>query len=162
MSTSRLPTDMLRAGLIYGTGDTVAAWLTGNFSWHRCIGMTLIGALLYAPEIRSWFGWIARRFEGAERHRAQWSRALLALLWFNPLWIARHALFIRLTSGNWQGINANLLTVGATAFLYNFPVALAANWLIQNRIALRWRLTASAAFSAMMAIWYALAEVWFG
>ena len=46
MSATRLPTDMLRAGLIYGTGDSVAALLTTDFSWHRCVGMTLIGAML--------------------------------------------------------------------------------------------------------------------
>jgi hypothetical protein len=41
------------------------------------------------------------------------------------------------------------------------PVALAANYLIQNRLALRWRVM-SAGFSAIMAVYYAMSEVWFG
>lgn len=162
MTAATLRGDMLRAGLIYGGGDSLAALLTGQFAWPRAIAITLLGALLYAPEIRAWFAWIARRIPEAGAPRAQLQRTLLALAWFNPLWIARHALFIRLADGRWQQIDAGLLTLGLATFLCNLPVALLANWLIQNRVPLRWRLTASALFSAAMAVWYALAETWLG
>ena len=82
--------------------------------------------------------------------------------WFNPLWIARHALFIRLLGGRTNEIDFSLLTIGATSFALNMPVALAANYLIQNRLALRWQVMASAGFSAIMAVYYAMSEVWFG
>lgn len=154
--------DMLRAGLVYGGGDAVAMLVSGAFLWQRLLLMTLVGALLYAPEIRAWFGWLARRFPAAGTASGRWSRALLAWLWFNPLWIARHALFIRVAEGRWQEIGINLLAIGATAFLVNLPLALGANYLIQNRVPLRWRLTASASFSALMAVYYAMSEVWFG
>ena len=71
-------------------------------------------------------------------------------------------MFIRLLGGRTSEIDFSLLTIGATAFALNMPVALAANYLIQNRLALRWRVIASAGFSAIMAVYYAMSEVWFG
>ena len=68
----------------------------------------------------------------------------------------------RLFSGRPEAIDASLLTIGLTSFALNLPVALTANYLIQNRLPLRWRLTGSASFSALMAVYYALSEVWFG
>lgn len=53
---------MLRAGLIYGSGDLLASLISGGFSPARAIGMTLIGGLLYALEIHTWFGWLAKRY----------------------------------------------------------------------------------------------------
>ena len=154
--------DMLRAGLIYGSGDLLASLINGSFSPARAIGMTLIGGLLYAPEIQAYFGWLARRFPEPAGLGQRWQRAALAWCWFNPLWIARHALFIRLLSGRTHEIDCGLLAIGATAFALNMPVALAANYLIQNRMTLRWRVMASAGFSAIMAVYYAMSEVWFG
>lgn len=154
--------DMLRAGLVYGGGDSIAMLITGQFDLLRLLGMTLVGTLLYAPEIHGYFGWLARRFPPTPRAAQRWQRAVLAWLWFNPLWIARHALFIRLFSGRPQDIDLSLLTLGLQSFLVNLPVALSANYLIQNHVTLRWRLLASAGFSAVMAIYYAMSEVWFG
>ena len=65
-------------------------------------------------------------------------------------------------SGRFDEIGWNLLAVGTTAFLLNMPVALLANYLIQNRLPLRWRVLGSASFSAIMAVYYAMSEVWFG
>jgi hypothetical protein len=148
--------ELLRAGLIYGGGDLAATLITGAFDPRRSLGMFLTGMLIYGPEIRAYFSWLARR------QAAGWPRAALAWLWFNPLWIARNALLIRLFSGRWEDIDSGLLLLGAKSFACNAPVALAANYLIQNRLPLAWRLTGSAAFSALMAVYYALSEVWFG
>jgi hypothetical protein len=154
--------DILRVGLIYGSGDLLASLISGGFSPARAIGMTLIGGLLYAPEIRTWFGWLAKRYPEPASPGQHWQRATLAWCWFNPLWIARHALFIRLLGGRTSEIDFGLLAIGGTSFALNMPVALTANYLIQNRLALRWRVMASAGFSAIMAVYYAMSEVWFG
>mgnify|MGYP000600187769 CR=1 FL=1 len=140
----------------------LASLISGGFSPARAIGMTLIGGLLYALEIHTWFGWLAKRYPEPASPGQRWQRAALAWCWFNPLWIARHALFIRLLGGRTNEIDFSLLTIGATSFALNMPVALAANYLIQNRLALRWQVMASAGFSAIMAVYYAMSEVWFG
>ncbi len=149
----------LRGALIYGGGDALAAWILGAFSPARCLGMTAVGALLYAWEIPAWFAWIDRRTAG--RAGAAWRRTGLALLYFNPLWIARHLLFILVFSGRAADIRWDVLGAGLQSFLVNAPVSLTANFLIQNRAPLRWRFTASALFSAAMAVFYACSEVWF-
>lgn len=154
--------EIWRAGLIYGGGDLAATLITGHVQPMRTLGIFLIGALLYAPEIRWYFGWLERSRPNPRGFGPRLQRAALAWLWFNPLWIARHALFIRWLSGRPHPFDAGLLTIGFTSFALNMPVALTANYLIQNRLPLRWRLTGSASFSALMAVYYALSEVWFG
>ena len=156
------PGEMLRAGLIYGLGDGLASLISGSFSPGRALGMSLLGGLLYAPEIHCYFAWLERRYPAPLGRAQRWQRAALAWCWFNPLWIARHALFIRLFSGRGSEIDLSLLSLGLTAFVLNMPVALTANYLIQNRLPGRWRVIGSASFSAIMAIYYALSEVWFG
>ena len=152
---------MLRGGLIYTAGDTAAALLTGAFSPARTLGILLVGATVYAFEIPNYFRWIDRRVTGATGPGAAIRRTGLAMLYFNPLWIARHLLFIRLFSGQFNQIGWPLLHTGLTSFLVNIPISLTANYLIQNRVPLRWRFVASAAFSALMAVYYALSAVWF-
>jgi hypothetical protein len=154
--------ELIRAGLIYGGGDTLAVLLLGTFSPWRVLGVTLVGTLVYAPEIRRYFGWLARCFAGRDGRGERWRRAVLAWLWFNPLWIARHGLVIRLCSGRYDEIGIGLLTMGLSSFCLGAPVALLANYAIQHRIAEPWRVTASASYSALMAIYYAASEVWFG
>lgn len=153
---------MLHAGLIYGGGDLAATLLTGQFNALRSLGMLAVGALIYAPEIRWYFTRLEQHFPPPLDAGRQVRRAVLAWLWFNPLWIARHALFIRLFSGRITEISPALLHTGLLSFAVNMPVALTANFLIQNRVPFRWRVSASAAFSALMAVYYALSEVWFG
>lgn len=153
--------DSLRGLLIYGLGDGLAAWLRGEFAWTRLLGMALIGGSVYAVEIPAYFRWIDRRAPAAAGWAATWRRTGLALLYFNPLWIARHLLFIACLSGRWGSVGWPLLETGALSFAANIPVSLAANYWIQNRVPMRWRFAASAGFSAAMAVYYALSEVWF-
>jgi len=94
--------------------------------------------------------------------RASIHRTLLALLYFNPLWIARHLLFIRCFSGQWEAVSTDLLRLGTSSFLANIPLAFLANYLIQNKLPSDWRFLSSAVFSALMAIYYASSEVLFG
>lgn len=149
--------NVLRGLLIYGAGDGLAAWLRGDFSWPRLAGMAAVGGCVYGVEVPLWFGWIDRAAPGPGMRRAA-----LALLYFNPLWIARHLLFVECFSGRWQGVDGRLLWAGLSAFAANLPVSLAANYLIQNRVPAAWRFAASAGFSAAMAVYYSLGGAWFG
>jgi hypothetical protein len=145
--------------VVYALGDALAAWIAGEFSVSRLLGMGLIGGSVYACEIPHYFRWIERRV--ATHCHPQFTRTLLALLYFNPLWIARHLCFIKLFSGDWSDLSSRLLLVGLESFVFNIPLAFAANYMIQNKIPLAWRFTGSAVFSGLMAVYYALSDVWF-
>ena len=153
--------DIMRGMAIYASGDTVAALLLHQFSLSRLIGMIFTGGTFYAFEIPNYFRWLDRRTQKASPAAGSVKRTLLALLYFNPLWIARHLFFINFFSGNWDQLTWQLLSIASWSFLVNIPVSFAANFLIQNMIALRWRFLASAGFSALMAIYYASSEILF-
>lgn len=151
----------LRGGLIYASGDSIATLITGEFQLQRALGILIIGSTLYAAEIPAYFLWLDRTTGNTDR----WSplkRAVMAQAFFNPLWIARHLMFIRLFSSRWTEIDTQLLCIGLDSFLHIVPVGLPINYVIQNRIPLNWRFLASAFYSALMAIYFALSEVWFG
>lgn len=151
----------VRGGLIYATGDSIATLIGGEWLLPRALGIMLLGATLYATEIPAYFRWLETRFGGRRRGNAV-SKALLAQAFFNPLWIARHLAFIRLFSGRWTEIDWHLLVIGLDSFLHIVPIGLLMNYLIQNGVPLRWRFLASALYSALTAIYFALSEVWFG
>ena len=123
--------------------------------------MILIGATLYAFEIPNYFNWIVKKTTKLSGVRLTLTKTVLAIAYFNPLWIARHLFFIKLFSGNLNGINMNLLEIAFWSFLVNIPISFIANFIIQNKIHLNWRFLASAIFSALMAIYYALSETIF-
>lgn len=154
--------DALTGLLIYGTGDGVASLMLGSWSLSRLLGIMFIGATLYAFEIPNYFRWIDRKTpEGMPALRRMFWRTLLAFLYFNPLWIARHLLFISLFSGRMEEIVWGLLWTGLFAFLAKIPISLLGNYVIQMHVPLRWRFAASAAFSGLLAVYYAFSAVWF-
>lgn len=153
--------NILRGAIIYSTGDLIAALLLSEFSITRLLGMILIGATLYAFEIPNYFAWIERKTSLLIGFKKTLVKTGLAILYFNPLWIARHLLFIKLFSGNFDQIDMNLLKVASLSFIVNIPISFVANYLIQNKVHLDWRFLASAIFSALMAIYYAMSEVLF-
>ncbi len=148
----------MRGVLIYSIGDTIASVILSEFSLVRMLGMMFIGGTVYAFEIPNYFRWIDARTAGMSGLKGSLSRAGLAILYFNPLWIARHLLFIQILQGSWCSINWNLLRLGFYAFIVNVPAAFAANYVIQNRVPLKWRFLSSAVFSSLMAIYYALSQ----
>lgn len=153
--------NILRGAIIYSTGDTIAALLLHSFSWERLLGMILVGATLYAFEIPNYFNWIEKKVEDRNGFRHSIYKTGLAILYFNPLWIARHLMFILFFSGKIHEVSWGLLRIATWSFLVNIPITLVANFVIQNKIALKWRFLASAIFSALMAIYYALSIVLF-
>ena len=123
--------------------------------------MVLIGATLYAFEIPNYFSWIVKKTNKLKGLKLTLTKTTLAIAYFNPLWIARHLFFIKLFSGNLNDINMHLLVIALWSFLANIPISFIANYIIQNKIHLNWRFLASAIFSALMAIYYALSETIF-
>ncbi|WGD33571.1 hypothetical protein [Olleya sp. YS] len=154
--------NILKGALIYSAGDTIAALLLDEFSWYRLLGMMLVGATVYAFEIPNYFDWIVKKTERLKGLKATLTKTGLAILYFNPLWIARHLLFIKLFSGQFDAISWNLIAIAFWSFLANILISFIANYIIQNRFKLKWRFLGSAIFSALMAIYYALSETIFG
>jgi len=154
-------TNVLRGGLVYSTGDSAAAWLLDQFQWTRLLGMMLLGATLYAVEIPAYFRWLERRF-GRRGFGGALRKALMAQAFFNPLWIARHLAFIKLFAGQGTEIGWHLLATAASSFAHLLPFGLLMNFLIQNRVPLNWRFFASALYSALTTLYFALGEVLFG
>ena len=148
--------NIVRGAIIYSAGDTIAALLLHEFSWNRLLGMVLIGATVYAFEIPNYFKWIDKRTADLTHTKLWVSKTLWAILYFNPIWIARHLLFIKLFEGDFDAINIDLLRIASWSFLFNIPISFIANAIIQNKIKISWRFMASAIFSALMAIYYAM------
>ncbi len=153
--------NIVRGSIIYAVGDTAAALLSDEFSLLRLGGILFIGATIYALEIPNYFNWIDKKVSHTHSFKSKITRASLAMFYFNPLWIARHILFIKLFMGQYDQISWGLLSVGALSFLVNIPLSLGANYLIQNKIALQHRFIASAIFSGFMAVYYSLSAIWF-
>ncbi|WP_204336750.1 hypothetical protein [Cryomorpha ignava] len=125
------------------------------------MGIMLVGATLYAFEIPNYFAWIEKRTLSLSGIKKTLAKTGLAIAYFNPIWIFRHLAFIKLFSGNYAQINGNLLRIAFWSFLLNIPISFLANYLIQNKVKLDWRFIASAIFSAIMAVYYALSETIF-
>lgn len=153
--------NIIKGALIYSAGDSIAAFLMDEFSIYRVLGMMFIGATFYAFEIPNYFDWIVRKTLHLKGIKATLTKTGLAILYFNPLWIARHLLFINLFSGQLHDITIDLLRVALLSFLANILISFIANYIIQNRFKIKWRFLGSAVFSSIMAIYYALSETIF-
>jgi hypothetical protein len=141
--------------VIYAAGDSAAALLRNQYSVGRMLGVMLAGALVYSLEVPRWFRWIDRRTANLSGVVRAVSRTGLALLYFNPLWIARHLLLLHAFSQEWDAIAWSLLRTGALSWLVNVPLALLGNFVVQTLVPLRYRFFGSALFSALMAVYYA-------
>jgi hypothetical protein len=123
--------------------------------------MVLIGATLYAFEIPNYFNWIDKRTLNLSGLKLTFTRTIMAMLFFNPLWIARHLFFIKLFSFQAKDISLQILEIAFWSFLANIFISFIGNFVIQNKISFKWRFMASAILSSLMAIYYALSETLF-
>lgn len=153
--------DILKGLLVYGIGDSIAAIILGEFQFYRLLGIVLIGATVYAFEIPNYFNWIESKTISLSGFKKSFYKTMLALLYFNPLWIFRHLIFIKLFSNDLNFSFKNILIISLYSFLVNIPISIFGNFIIQNKIKLNQRFLASAIFSALMAIYYALSETLF-
>lgn len=151
----------IKGGLIYLAGDSIAALLSNELDWLRAAGILFVGATLYAFEIPNYFNWIDKKMSGKIGLKFSIIRATLSMAFFNPLWIARHILFIKLFTLQFEQIGWNLIWIGTISFVVNVPISLGANYIIQNKISLENRFIASAIFSGIMAVYYSLSMNWF-
>jgi len=150
--------NIIKGALIYSMGDMIASLMLHEFSWFRLLGMIIIGSTVYAFEIPNVFIWIDKKTLTLDGLKKTTIKTLLALLYFNPLWIARHLFFIKIFSQKFDAINTNLFYIALMSYIVNIPISAIANYIIQNKIKLDWRFVSSAVFSGLMAIYYALSE----
>lgn len=159
----KLSTNQIRGLLIYPLGDVTAQLILGGFSLPRTLMLALAGCFIYSWEINKWFTYINANYKNP------FVKTISALVYFNPLWIARHYLFIEIAihphlfltfTDLWQTI-LNLVVIGTKSFAGSIIfLSFAANYLIQNKIPLKNRFLSSAIFSALMAVYYALSKAW--
>lgn len=152
-------TESIKGALIFGIFDTIAAIILGEFSWLRVVGMTIIGATVYAIETPSYFAWIQGNSERMSPAKGNWYKTLMTVAYFNPLWIARHMCFIYLL--NQQAITWGVLGAAWQSFLYGMPASVIVNYFIQNHTPMKHRFLISSLFSGCMAIFYAVSAVIF-
>ncbi len=151
----------LLGGIIYMSGDTIATLMISEFGFIRVVGIFIVGCTLYAWEIQKYFRFIEKKVSLYHGWKKASRKAMMALIYFNPLWITRHLCFIYIFSGRASEISLSLFITGLVAFLVNIPVSIVANFVIQNKIPLSFRFWASAIFSGIMAIYYSMSSVWF-
>ncbi len=176
--------EMARGFAIYATGDVIAQFLLGNASTFRFLGIGFIGATVYALEIPIYFRMIDR-FACSTKHEKLFrhfltrkvdnadicalnslGRTIFALLYFNPIWIARHFFFISIIDnishqtvlGNPYTVFLTLLLPACKSFTINIPLSILGNFIIQNKLNVHHRFTGSAIFSGICAIWYAISK----
>lgn len=155
--------DVFWGGVLLAISDTIAALITDQFSYVRLIGMFVVGATLYAIEIPNFFDWLekftTKRYSGFKKKMA---KTIAVALFFNPLWIFRHFVFIYFFLGEFDLINMALFNTAILSYVYNVPISLAGNYLIQNKVSLNWRFVVNSVFSALLTLYYALSPSIFG
>lgn len=161
MKLSYTRKNILNGALIFCIGDTAASFILNEFSLIRFFGISIIGGTIYAFEVPNVFNWIEINTASKSDFYKKILKCIYAVLYFNPLWIARHLFFINVLKLQWNEINWELLSIGLHSFLWNLPLGLTANYIIQNKIKLKWRFIVSASYSSIMAIYYALSNYLF-
>lgn len=155
--------NQLRGLIIYPLGDLIAQLILGEVNFYRTAILAIVGCFLYSFEIGKWFGYLEKKIKNP------FIKTGLAVLYFNPLWIARHFLFIELAlhpnlfsnGSDFFELLVKAIQSGSRSFVGAILVSFIANYLIQNKVSLKNRFLFSAVFSALMGIYYALSKVWF-
>jgi hypothetical protein len=179
--------NILEGFLVYGLGDLVAQIILGRPSIIRTLGVGFIGGSVYALEVPLWFRLIEGTFcHASDKIRAcqmftepnnenicyldYKGRTLMAMSYFNPIWITRHMFFLSLLNAISFGtlfsspfrVFLHLIPVASKSFLISIPITVIGNYIVQNRISMRFRLIASAILSAICVFWFALSKVLLG
>ncbi|MCB1583866.1 MAG: hypothetical protein R3E90_00735 [Marinicella sp.] len=151
--------ESIKGALVFGLFDAIAAYILGEFSIIRLLGMSLMGATFYATEIPSFFAWIEHKSQSMKAWHGKLYKTLMTAVYFNPLWVARHMCLIYLL--NRQSFGWEVMNTAWLSFWYGLPVSLLANYVIQNHIVMKYRFLASAIFSGCMVVFYAVSAVYF-
>ena len=154
--------DAFWGGILLALSDSFASYLIDQFSWPRFIGMLILGATIYTLETVNVFHWIEKtslkKFSGFS---SKIFKTIAIILFFNPIWIFRHYVFIDLFSGNFNNIGSGMLVTASVAYVVNIPFSVVMNYIIQNEIPLKHRFIGASVLSALMVIFFALSKIWF-
>jgi hypothetical protein len=181
-TNQQLPNTVI-ACLLYPIGDLIGQLLLGDFNLERTICIALVGSLLYRFEVPAWFRFIdqlrvsdknQKRFallfsqSEPDNHPLNWlGRTIGSMLYFNPLWIARHVFIIYMSTHHMQLNMAPLAAVGhfiltgLKAFLTNMPISIIGNYIIQQKLKPQQRFLGSATLSGIFSITYAIEYILF-
>lgn len=148
----------LGTALIYPIGDGIAQLILQEFSIYRFLSLTFLAFAFYSWEIPGWF-----KLLDSKNYKLNWlGRTIGAILYFNPLWIARHMFFISLGKVNSLcAINLNELIIsslilGTKSFIINLPISVLGNFIVQVKLKLKHRFLGSVILTSLFAICYAL------
>lgn len=161
---------------LYPLGDLIGQLLLGKFNLHRLLAMVLMGGLIYSHEIPFWFKWLdgikckrsqsssakllLRESEDGELSLNWLGRTLGAVLYFNPLWIARHVALINLATNDFhltlplEVALIEFLKIGVKSFVFNLPISMTGNFIIQQKLPLKYRFAGSATLSGILSVAY--------
>ena len=155
--------DIFWGGILLVLSDGIAALTTDQLTLTRVLGMLIIGSTLYAFEIPNFFAWIekitSKYFEGFTR---RFIKTIAVVIFFNPIWIFRHFAFIYILLGEFELINHQLFLTASISYLFNIPISIVGNYIIQNKLPLDWRFVGSSVFSFIMTIYYSMSPAIFG
>ncbi len=159
----------LGTALIYPAGDLIAQFILQEFSLYRTLSLTFLALAFYQWEVPMWFKMLDKFVflkdkKNSDSHKLNWlGRTIGAIIYFNPLWIARHMFFISLGKVGYSGL-ANLnelllnsLILGGKSFLINLPISFIGNFIVQVKLKLEHRFLGSVILTNIMAICYAIA-----
>lgn len=154
--------DIFWGGVLLVLSDGIAAIATDQLTLTRVVGMFIIGSTLYAFEIPNFFVWIekitSKHLEGFKR---KFVKTIAVVIFFNPIWIFRHFAIIYILLGDFELINQQLFLTASVSYLFNIPISIAGNYIIQNKLPLDWRFVGSSVFSVIMTIYYSLSPAIF-
>lgn len=171
--------DILVACTLYPLGDLIGQMISHNINFHRLIALALIGCVIYRREVPDWFARLNKmQIAEAQLKRFPWlnycvdssmpsgrlngfGRTMGSVIYFNPFWIARHMLFIKLATTCWAElvpltIICSTVVLGIKSFLINLPLSYLGNYVIQAKLPLHLRYLGSVVLSTVLAIMYAL------
>ncbi len=172
----------LGTALIYPVGDLIAQFTLQEFSLYRTLSLTFLALAFYQWEIPRWFKMLdnfvvlkdkkinslVASFVLSDSGQLNWlGRTIGAIIYFNPLWIARHMFFISLGNVGYSGLvdfNELLLSslmLGGKSFLINLPISFIGNFIVQVKLKLEHRFLGSVILTNIMAICYAIAYRFF-
>ena len=168
----------LATALIYPLGDAIAQLILHEFSFYRVLSLTILALVFYQWEIPTWFQFLDSIEISNQKtttipmfhtvlhqdSKLNWlGRTVGAMIYFNPLWIARHMFFISLSRGNLESVGFNALILssvilGTKSFLVNLPISILGNFIVQVKLKLEHRFLGSVILTSLLTICYAMAH----
>lgn len=152
---NRNTVNFISSWTLYPLADLFVQLIMHEFNILRLLTVALAGGLVYRREIPTWFLQLdLARLSGV-------GRTIGSLIYFNPLWIARHILFLKIATSSWTEIASGALVLaavllGVKSFLLNLPITFLGNYIIQTKLPADVRYLGSIVLSGLLAVIYAM------